>query len=36
MIIGVGIDDAEEGKEGACLNLGLLESLLVQLPIDVP
>jgi len=32
MIIGVGVDVAKGGKEGACSNLGLLESLLVQLP----
>ena len=32
MIIGIGIDVAEGSEEGACSNLDLLESLLVQLP----
>jgi len=31
MIIGVGIDVAERGEEGARSNLGLLESFFVQL-----
>jgi len=31
VIVGVGIDVAKGRKEGTCLNLGLLESFLVQL-----